>query len=59
MASCFLLDGDRRGQPIDRVNVRLFHQAKELTGVRRQRLDVAALAFGVDRIEGERRFARA
>ena len=48
-----LVDRDRRGQPLDEVDVGLVHLAEELTGVRRQRLDVAALALGEDRVEGE------
>jgi hypothetical protein len=32
--------------------------AQELPGVRRERLDVAALALGVDRVESKRRLAR-
>src|SRR5678809_1665273 len=31
---------------------------EELLGICRQRLDVAALALGVERVEGERRLAR-
>ena len=54
-----LLDGDRRRQAVDLVDVRLLHHLQELARVSRQRLDVAALALGVDRVEGERRFARA
>ena len=54
-----LVDRDRRRQPLDRVHVRLVHLAEELARVRRQRLDVAALALGVDRVEGEARLARA
>ena len=42
--------GDR---PVDRVDVRLVHLAEELARVGRQRLDVAALALGVDRVERE------
>jgi hypothetical protein len=38
---------------------RLLHQLQELARVRRQRLDVAALPFGVERVEGERALARA
>ena len=53
-----LLDGDRRRQALDRVDVRLAHQLQELPRVGGQRLDVAALALGVDRIEGERGLAR-
>ena len=49
-----LVDRDRRRQPLDRVDVRLVHLAEELARVGGQRLDVAALALGVDRVEGER-----
>ena len=54
-----LVDRDRRGQALDEVDVGLVHLAEELAGVRRQRLDVAALALGEDRVEGERRLAGA
>ena len=57
VSGALLLDGDRRRQPLDRIDVRLFHQPEELAGVGRQRLDVPALAFGVNRVERERRFA--
>ena len=53
-----LADGDRRRHPVDGVHVRLLHPLQELPGVGRQRLDIAALALGVDRVEGERRLAR-
>ena len=46
-------------EPLDRVDVRLLHQAEELPRIGRERLDVAALPFGVDRVEGERRLPRA
>ncbi len=49
-----LLDGDRGRQALDDIDVRLLHQPKELAGVRRERLDVAALPFGEDGVEGER-----
>src|SRR5690606_11091475 len=52
-----LLDRDRRAQALDVVDVGFFHHAEELPGVRGQRLDVAALAFGVDRVERQRRLA--
>jgi hypothetical protein len=55
---CLLLDGDGRGQAFDEVDVRLFHELQELACVRRQRFDVTALAFRVQRIEGERALAR-
>ena len=54
-----LLDGDGRRQAVDVVDVRLLHHLQELARVGRQALDVAALAFGVDGVEGERRLARA
>ena len=54
-----LLDRDGRRQAVDLVDVRLLHHLEELAGIGRQRLDVAALALGVDRVEGERRLARA
>ena len=53
-----LVDRDRRRQTLDEVDVGLVHLAEELAGVRRQRLDVTALALGVDRVERERRLPR-
>ncbi len=53
-----LVDGDRRGEALDEVDVRLVHLAEELPGVRRQRLDVAPLALGEDGVEGQRGLAR-
>ena len=52
-----LVDRDGRRQPVDRVDVGLLHLAEELPGVRAQALDVAALALGVDRVEGKARLA--
>ena len=59
VARRFLLDGNRRRQPFDEVDVGLFHHLQKLARVGRQRFDVTALAFRVKRIEGERRLARA
>src|SRR5581483_3914561 len=53
-----LLDRDRRREALDRVAVGLRHLLEELAGVRRQRLDVAALALGVQRVERERGLPR-
>ena len=53
-----LVDRDRRRETLDEVDVGLLHLPEELPCVRRQRLDVAALALGVERVEGERRLAR-
>ena len=52
-----LLDRDRRRQALDPVDVGLVHHGQELARVGRQRLDVAALAFGIERVEGERGLA--
>ena len=54
-----LLDRDGGRQAVDVVDVRLLHHLQELARVGRQALHVAALAFGVDRVEGERGLARA
>ena len=54
-----LLDGDRRGQTFDVVQVRLFHHREELAGIRRQRLHIPPLTLGIDGVEGERGLTRA
>ncbi len=53
-----LVDGDRRGEPLDVVDVGLVHLAEELPCVGRERLDVATLPLGIDRVEGQRGLAR-
>ena len=52
-----LLDRDRRRQPLDRIDLGLLHQFEELSGVGAEALDIAALALGVDRVEGQGRLA--
>ena len=54
-----LVNGDRRREPINGINVGLLHLPKELTCVGREALNVASLALGVDRVEGEARLTRA
>ncbi len=54
-----LLDRDRRREAVDLVDVRLLHHFEELARIGRERLDIAALALGIDGVEGERGFARA
>ncbi len=54
-----LLDRDRWREAVDLVDIRLLHHLEELAGIGREALDIAALAFGIDRVEGERGFARA
>src|SRR5262245_24054716 len=39
----FLLDRDGGRQPFDHIDIRLLHDAQELAGISRQRLDVTAL----------------
>ena len=58
LARRLLVDRDRRRQAFDHVDVGLVHLSEELAGVGRQRLDVAPLTLGVDRVEGEARLAR-
>ena len=53
-----LVDRDGRRQALDRVHVGLVHLAQELARVGAQRLDVATLTLGVDRVEGQRRLPR-
>ena len=43
---------------LDRIDLRFVHAVEELAGVRRKSFDVAALAFGVERVESEGTFAR-
>jgi hypothetical protein len=59
VAGGLLLDGDGRRQALDQVHVGLFHQLQELPRVGRQALHIAALALGVERVEGQRALAGA
>jgi hypothetical protein len=54
-----LLDRDRGREAVDRLDVGLRELVEELAGVGGERLDVAALALGVERVEGERGLAAA
>src|SRR6266850_1078384 len=54
-----LVDGDRRGNPLDRIDLGLVHAVEELARVGTEGLDVAPLPLGVERVENERRLARA
>ncbi len=51
--SRLLLDGNRRRQAFDQVDIRLLHQLQKLPGVGRQRFDVTPLALGIQGVEGE------
>ena len=52
-----LLDGDSGRDAFDRVDARFVHAVEELARVGREGFDVAPLAFGINGIEGERRFS--
>ena len=54
-----LVDGDRRLQALDEIDVGPLELVEELPGVRREAFDILPLAFGVDRIEGQRALAGA
>ena len=49
-----LLDGDGRSEAVDLVHVGLLDALEKLARVGGERLDVAALALGVDGVEGQR-----
>jgi hypothetical protein len=53
-----LPDGNRRRDAVDAIDVGLLHPLEELPRVSGQRFDISALAFGVDRVESERRLPR-
>ena len=54
----FLFDGDDGAQSGDFIHVGPLHRADELAGIGGERLHVAALPFGIDGVERQRRFAR-
>ena len=54
-----LFDGDGRRQALDKIDVGFFHLIQKLPGIGGKAFDVAALAFGIERIEGERGLSRA
>ena len=58
VAGVLLLDGDRRRKALDVIDLRLLHLADELPGVGAEAFDVAPLPFGIDRVHGQRGFAR-
>ena len=58
-AGGLLLDRDGGREAVDMLDIGLLHHLEELARIGRQRLDVAALALGIDGVEGEARLARA
>ena len=57
-AAPLLVDRDRRGEPVDVVDVRFLHLTEELPGIGGERLHVTALALGEDRVKRQRALAR-
>jgi len=58
LAGVFLLDGDSGRDAVDLVDVRAVHPLQKLAGIGGKRLDIPALSFGVEGIEGQARFTR-
>ena len=58
-AGGFLLDGDGRAEAFNGVDIGALNLVEKLAGIGGEGLDVAALALGVDGVEGERTFAGA
>ncbi len=54
-----LIDGDRRLEAFDQIDVRPFELMEKLPGVNREAFDILPLPFGVQRIEGQRTLAGA
>ena len=54
-----LFDGDDRAQAFDLVDVGPLEDADELAGIGGKGIHIAALAFGADRVESQRRLAAA
>jgi hypothetical protein len=52
-----LLDRDRRRESLDQIDIGFLHALQKLSRIGRQRLDIAALSFGVQGIESQRRLA--
>ena len=59
VAAGALVDGDRRLQALDEIDVGPLELMEELPGVDRQAFDVLPLSFGIERVEGQRTLARA
>src|SRR5882672_5969058 len=53
-----LVDGYRRRDPLDRVDLRLVHAVEELACIGAEGLDVAPLPLGVERVEDQGRLSR-
>ena len=54
-----LVNGDRRGDSFDLVNGRFVHAVQKLARISRERLNIAALPFGIQRVKHQAGLARA
>ena len=59
VTGAFLLDGDGWRQAFDQIHVRFVQALEELARIGGQRLDVAALAFGIEGVKGQGRLTAA
>ena len=59
MCRSLLIDRYSRREPIDVVDIWLFHFIQELTSISGQRFYITALSFSKDGVEGKATFARA
>ena len=50
----FLVDGDRRAQTLDEIDIRFVHLPEELAGIGGKRFDIPALALREQRVESHR-----
>ena len=58
-AGAALLDGNRRRQALDKIDIWFFHLSEELPRISRKAFDISALPFGIKSVEGQRGFPRA
>ena len=55
----FLLDGNRRRQSFDKIVLGFAHAAQKLAGITGERLYIATLSLGIERVESQGTFTRA
>ena len=54
----FLIDGNRRGKAVDRVEVGLAHLTQKLARIAGKTLHIATLTFCINGVEGQGAFTR-
>ena len=57
VAGGFLFDGNGGRQTFNQIDIGLVHQLQKLAGIGRQAFDITALAFGIQGVKGQARFA--